>query len=364
MPLIFVIATTVQFWAGADIYRAAWAATKHRTTNMNTLVALGTGVSYVYSTFVTLWPGLAEKWGLPLHVYFETALIIIALVLMGRWLEREPDAAPPTAIKALVAWRPRPPASSATDTAGRRPPRRGRRRRPRPGPPRREDPRRRRRHRRLVRASTSRCSPASAPVDKNAGDPSSAPPRTRTGTLVVRGDPRRRGHRARPDRPPRRGRPRLEGPDAAPGRPGRRHLRARGPASPPWPPSSAGAFSARAPTRSTLAIGTAVAVLIIACPCALGLATPTAIMVGTGRAAELGILISGGEALETARKLTTVVLDKTGTLTDGRPTVDTPHIPHRARDSDELLRPRRLPPRSEASTRSARRSSPPPATAA
>ena len=78
----------MQFWAGADIYRAAWAAAKHRTTNMNTLVALGTGVSYVYSTFVTLWPGLAEKWRLPLHVYFETSLIIVALVLMGRWLEQ------------------------------------------------------------------------------------------------------------------------------------------------------------------------------------------------------------------------------------------------------------------------------------
>ena len=75
MPLIFVVATAVQFWAGAGIYRAAWARAKHRTTNMNTLVALGTGVAYGYSTFVTLWPGLAERWGLPLHVYFETALI-------------------------------------------------------------------------------------------------------------------------------------------------------------------------------------------------------------------------------------------------------------------------------------------------
>ena len=73
--------------------------------------------------------------------------------------------------------------------------------------------------------------------------------------------------------------------------------------------------------RLTMAIGTTIAVLIIACPCALGLATPTAVMVGTGKAAELGILIGDGEALEQARRLTAVVLDKTGTLTRGRPGV-------------------------------------------
>src|SRR5664279_5328478 len=81
MPAILVVATVVQFWAGADIYRAAWAAARHRSTNMNTLVALGTGVAYAYSAFVTLWPAAAERWGLPLHVYFETSLVILALVL-------------------------------------------------------------------------------------------------------------------------------------------------------------------------------------------------------------------------------------------------------------------------------------------
>ncbi|HEY5848194.1 MAG TPA: cation transporter, partial [Microlunatus sp.] len=84
MPVIFVVATAVQWWAGKDIYASAWAAAKHRTTNMTTLVALGTGVAWSYSTVVTLWPSLAERWGLPLHVYYETSLIIVALVQAGK----------------------------------------------------------------------------------------------------------------------------------------------------------------------------------------------------------------------------------------------------------------------------------------
>ena len=106
MPLLLVIATAVQLWAGADIYRHAWTAARNKATTMDTLVALGTGVAYGYSAFVTLWPGPAQRWGLPLHLYFETALIVVALVLMGRWLELKAKKRTAGSIKALVGLAP------------------------------------------------------------------------------------------------------------------------------------------------------------------------------------------------------------------------------------------------------------------
>jgi hypothetical protein len=114
MPAIFVVATVVQVWAGRSIYASAWQAAKHRSTNMTTLVALGTGVAWTYSTFVTLWPAQAEQLGLPLHVYYETALVIIALVLAGKWMEARAKKATAAAVHALVGLRPRPPGSSGT----------------------------------------------------------------------------------------------------------------------------------------------------------------------------------------------------------------------------------------------------------
>ncbi|MBM7808254.1 cation transport ATPase [Geodermatophilus bullaregiensis] len=102
-----MVATVVQSWAGRDVYRAAWTAARHRSTNMNTLVALGTGVAYLYSAFVTLWPAAAERWGLPLHVYFETSLVILALVLAGRWMEGRAKKRTAAAITALVGLAPK-----------------------------------------------------------------------------------------------------------------------------------------------------------------------------------------------------------------------------------------------------------------
>ncbi len=107
MPLLLVLASFVQFWAGRSVYAAAWSAARHRATNMNTLVALGTGVAYGYSAFVTLWPGIAEGWGLPLHVYFETSLVILALVLLGKWMEGQAKKRTADAIRALAGLTPK-----------------------------------------------------------------------------------------------------------------------------------------------------------------------------------------------------------------------------------------------------------------
>ena len=100
-----IAATVVQVWAAATFYRAAWASARHGATNMNTLVVVGTSVAYGYSAFVTLWPGLAQRWNLPTHLYFESAVFIVGLVLLGRWLEARAKKQTGAAIKALMGLR-------------------------------------------------------------------------------------------------------------------------------------------------------------------------------------------------------------------------------------------------------------------
>ncbi len=101
-PFMLIAATVIQFWAGRVFYDAAWSAARHYSTNMNTLVAVGTSVAYGYSAFVTLWPHLAERWNLPYYLYYEVAVIIIALILMGRWLEARAKKSTGDAIRALM----------------------------------------------------------------------------------------------------------------------------------------------------------------------------------------------------------------------------------------------------------------------
>ena len=318
MPAIFVVATVVQFWAGRDIYAAAWAAAKHRATNMTTLVALGTGVAYGYSTFVTLWPGVAEKWGLPLHVYYETSLIIVALVLAGKWMEARAKKRTAAAVSALVGLAPRTARVVRGDTevdvavdevvVGDTV-------RIRPGEKIPVDGV-------VTGGSTtvdeSMLTGESLPVEKNAGDAVIGATLNTTGSVLIRTT--------------------AVGQDTALAQIIRLVEDAQGSKVPlqrladkvssVFVPAVILAAAATfvlwavfgpGTENFTMAITTTIAVLIIACPCALGLATPTAVMVGTGRAAELGILISNGEALEQARRLTAVVLDKTGTITQGRP---------------------------------------------
>src|SRR3954454_24891372 len=318
MPAVLVVATVVQFWAGRDVYRAAWTAARHRSTNMNTLVALGTGAAYAYSAFVTLWPAAAEGWGLPLHVYFVTSLVILALVLAGRWMEAKAKKQTAAAITALVGLAPKmarvlrdgaevdvPVEQVAVgDLVRGRPGEKG----PVDG---------------VVTAGASAVDESmltgeSLPVDKAVGDSVIGATTNRTGSVVLRAT--------------------AVGADTALAQIVRLVEDAQGAKVPlqrladrvsAWfvpivLGMAAATFTAWAllgpdTGRLTMAITTTIAVLIIACPCALGLATPTAVMVGTGRAAELGILIGNGDALETARGVTAVVLDKTGTITRGKP---------------------------------------------
>jgi Cu+-exporting ATPase len=335
MPLLFVVATIVQFWAGRSIYEAAWAAAKHRTTTMNTLVTLGTGVAYGYSAFVTLWTGLAERWGLPLHVYFETALVITALVLMGRWLEAKAKKRAGAAITALVGLAPAtarvvrddaevdiPLADVVVSDLVR----------VRPGDKVPVDGT-------VVDGHSpvdeSMLTGEPIPVTKTAGDDVYGATVNGSGTLLVAttavghdstlAQIIRLVHDAQGSRAP------------------MQRLADR--VSAWFVPAvllvAAGVFAGwmlfgPAEHAMTLAVSTTIAVLIIACPCALGLATPTAVMAGTGKAAELGILISDGLALETINKATAVILDKTGTITYGRPSLAAVHAAGTP-DEDRLL---------------------------
>jgi len=321
-PVLLIVATVVQFWAGRGFYAAAWAAGRHGSTNMNTLVAVGTSVAYGYSAFVTFWPTLAARWGFQPHLYFETATIIIALILLGRWLEARARKQTGAAIKALVGLQAR---TARVIRAGIEQDvpvasvRVGDLVRVRPGEKVPVDG--------LVTEGRSALNESmltgeSLPVDKTVGDTVIGATLNTTGAFVFRAT--------------------RVGRDTTLAQIVRLVEAAQGSKAPiqrladriseVFVPIvlvvSAVTFvgwlvlGPEGPEpRLTLALQAAIAVLIIACPCALGLATPTAIMVGTGKAAEYGILIRGGEALERARRTDTIVLDKTGTLTRGKAAV-------------------------------------------
>jgi P-type Cu+ transporter len=320
MPALLVGATLVQFWAGRTFYSAAWAAARHGGTNMNSLVALGTTVAWGYSAFTTLWPGLAEGWGFPIHIYFETAIVIIALVLLGRWMEAKAKKQTAGAIRALMGLQART-ARVIRDGVERDIPVEsvlvGDLVRVRPGEKVPVDGE-------IVEGQSaldeSMLTGESLPVDKGPGDQVIGATLNTSGSFVFRAT--------------------KVGKDTTLAQIVRLVEEAQGSKAPIqqladrvaeyFVPAVLGiaaltflVWLSVGPEagRLSFAVGNAIAVLIIACPCALGLATPTAIMVGTGKAAEHGILIRGGEALEGARRVNTIVLDKTGTLTRGKPAV-------------------------------------------
>jgi len=318
-PSLLVAASIVQFWAGGVFYSTAWAAARHGSATMNTLVALGTSVAYGYSAFVTLWPALAARWGFPFHLYYETAAIIIALILLGRWMEARARKQTGAAIRALWGLQAKT-ARVIRDGTEQDVPldtvRVGDLVRVRPGEKVPVDGE-------IVEGRStvdeSMLTGESLPAEKRPGDTVIGATLNKTGSFIFRATKVGREttlaqivrlvEEAQGSKAPMQ---RLADTLSAYFVPAVLGVAAF---------TFAGWLLLGPEPRLTLALEAAIAVLIIACPCAMGLATPTAIMVGTGKAAEYGVLIRGGEALEQTRRITAIVLDKTGTLTRGAPQV-------------------------------------------
>ncbi len=338
------LATPVVFYSGARFYKGAWAALCHKSADMNTLIALGTGAAYLYSVAATIFPryfagAVVAHEGMSGNappVYFEAAGVIITLILLGRLLEARAKGQTGAAIRRLVGLQ----AKTARVV------RNGRETDipveevvsgdlilVRPGEKIPTDG--------MIESGASAVDESlltgeSLPVEKTIGDPVFGATINKTGAFRFRAT--------------------KVGKDTALQQIVRLVQDAQGAKAPiaRLADTVSGVFTpvvlgiavltfagwylwGPAETRFTLALVNFVSVLIIACPCALGLATPTAILVGTGKGAENGVLIKGGEALETAHKLDTLVLDKTGTITQGKPVL-TDIVATGEISDDELLR--------------------------
>ncbi len=317
--LLWALATPVQFWAGWRFYRGTWGVLRHKTADMNTLIAVGTSAAYLYSMVAVLFPGLFVAGGLEPHLYFDTSAMIIALILLGRFLEARARGQTSEAIKKLIGMQPKT-ALVIRDGEEREIPvddvQGGDLILVRPGERVPVDG--------IVRQGYSSIDESmitgeSIPVEKKAGDEVIGATINKTGSFQFEAT--------------------KVGKDTTLAQIIRMVEEAQGSKAPIqrladvitsyFVPIVIGIatttfivwyFAGPSPAL-TYAILNFVAVLIIACPCALGLATPTAIMVGTGKGAEHGVLIRSAEALERAHKIRTILLDKTGTLTQGKPEV-------------------------------------------
>jgi P-type Cu+ transporter len=315
--LQFVLTTPVLFWCGGDFFINAWKAFKRHTATMDTLVAIGTGTAYLYSLFPTLFPAWFTVQGLAPDVYYEAAAVIITLILLGRLLENRAKGQTSEAIRKLIGLQARTARvirdGREMDVAiaevvlndvilvrpGEKIPVDGE----------------------VIEGSSTideaMVTGESVPVKKQIGDEVVGATMNKTGSFkfratrigkdtflaqIVKLVQQAQGSKASIQRLA----------DQVTG----------------WfvPGVIAIAIATfilwyNVMGNPTLALITTVGVLIIACPCALGLATPTSIMVGTGKGAENGILIKDAESLEQVHKIQTIVLDKTGTITQGKPTV-------------------------------------------
>jgi Cu+-exporting ATPase len=316
---LLLLATPVQFWAGAQFYRGAWAALRRGGADMNSLIAVGTSAAYGYSLAMTVAPGFFRARGVVPAVYFDTSAVIVTLILLGRLLEAVARGRTSEAIKRLVGLQAK---TARVVRDGREADvpvadvRRGDLVVVRPGEKIPVDG--------IVRAGASAVDESmltgeSLPVEKRPGDAVVGATLNRTGTFrfeatrigretvlaqIIRLVEEAQGSKAPIQR--------LADYVASIFVPAVLGIAL----------ATFGLWAALGPPPAFLfGLLSFVAVLIIACPCALGLATPTAIMVGTGKGAEHGILVRGGESLETAHRIQTIVFDKTGTLTRGQPEV-------------------------------------------
>ncbi|MGB7443561.1 MAG: heavy metal translocating P-type ATPase [Coleofasciculaceae cyanobacterium] len=330
--LQLVLTTPVLFWSGQSFFIGAWKAFKRHAADMNTLVALGTGAAYLYSLFATFFPGVLREQGLEAEVYYEAAAIIITLILLGRLLENRARGQTSEAIRKLMGLQ----AKTARvirkgqeidlpieqvevgDTILVRPGEKI----PVDGE--------------VIEGSSSidesMVTGEPIPVKKKTGDEVIGATINKTGSFKFRAS--------------------RVGKDTVLAQIVKLVQEAQASKAPiqkladqvtGWfvPVVLAIAIATFViwfdfTGNLTLALITTVGVLIIACPCALGLATPTSIMVGTGKGAENGILIKGADSLELAHKIQTIVLDKTGTLTQGKPTVTNYITVRGTADSNEI----------------------------
>lgn len=326
--VLFAITLFVIVWAGGSIFRGAWTATIHGAPDMNTLVALGAGAAFLYSVAVTIAPGWFESHGIQPHVYYEAAALILAFVISGRALEARAKRHTTSALRKLIGLQP-PTARVERDGRDLEIP-----------------------VKELFPGDIIVVRPGEkVPVDgvvidgetwineaMITGEP--YPAAKSAGAEVVGGTVNGNGafrfratalgeasvlarivaqmRQAQVSRAP------IE-------RVADRISRVFVPAVLVLAAATFGFWALHGDGYARAATS-ALAILIIACPCAMGLAVPTAVMVASGRAAELGLLIKGGEALEALHRIDTVALDKTGTVTYGVPSVT------QAKIADEVLR--------------------------
>ena len=314
---LLVLTTPVQFWVGWQFYRSSWITLKNKTADMNTLIAVGTSAAYIFSLLVTLLPDYFSSFGAHSAVYFDTAAVIITLILLGRYFEAIAKGRTSEAIRKLIGLQ----AKTATVI------RNGKEKEipieevvpgdiilVKPGEKIPVDG--------IVLEGSSAIDEKmitgeSIPVSKKKGDTVIGATINKTGLLKFRAT--------------------KVGKDTMLAQIVKFVEEAQGSKAPIqrladkisayFVPSvilialvSSGLWYLTG-SSFVFSLTIFISVLIIACPCALGLATPTAIMVGTGKGAESGILIRNGESLEIAHKINTVVFDKTGTLTKGEPEV-------------------------------------------